>query len=89
MNRRPTDSPHAKPLADSLSTCVWWLLFVGGVAAGAAAGLVLALWLCGNAAGWTLAAGAFAAPALAAPAHCGFPHVHNAGWILLPGAACP
>ena len=77
MNRRPPDSPHVKPLADRLSTCVWWLPFVAGATTGAAAGLVLALWLVlpllprllpivvgwlgGKAAGWTLAALAGAA----------------------------
>ena len=71
MDRTPDRSPR-RPLHDRLIACLWWLTFLGGVAAGTAAGLVLALWLAlpplpgllllaacwlgGNAAGWRLAA---------------------------------
>ena len=72
MARTPHHPPQGHALRDRLLTCLWWLIFTGGVAAGAAAGLVLALWLAlpplpgllaivvgwlgGNAVGWTLAA---------------------------------
>jgi hypothetical protein len=64
-------------MLDRLLACLWWLVFLGGVGAGAAIGVVLALWLAlppllglpliaacwlgGNAAGWRLAARADAA----------------------------
>jgi hypothetical protein len=64
---------------DQLVACLWWLTFLGGAGAGAAIGVVLALWLAlpplpglllisacwlaGNAAGWRLADQADAAMA--------------------------
>ena len=72
MARTPHHPPQGHALRDRLLTCLWWLIFTGGVAAGTAAGLVLALWLAlptlsgiltlvagwlvGNAVGWNLAA---------------------------------
>jgi uncharacterized protein (DUF58 family) len=69
--------PQGGSPRDRLITCLWWLIFINGVATGTAIGLVLALWLvvpvppglvlivacwlAGNAAGWALATRADAA----------------------------
>jgi hypothetical protein len=77
MAHIPDGPPQVRTLIDRLIACLWWLIFLGGVGAGAATGVVLALWLAlpplpglllvaacwlaGNAAGWQLAARADAA----------------------------
>src|SRR5688572_26280447 len=45
MPRTPTGPPRGPAIFDRLIACLWWLVFLGGVGAGAAAGVVLALWL--------------------------------------------
>ena len=77
MAHIPDGPPQGHTMIDRLIACLWWLSFLGGVGAGVAAGVVLALWLAlsplpgllliaacrlaGNAAGWTVAARADAA----------------------------
>ena len=72
MDRSPNGPPQGLFLRDRLTACLWWLVFMGGVAGGTATGVVLALWmllsplpglllivacwLCGNVAGWRFAA---------------------------------
>lgn len=72
MDRTPNESPQRLLMLDRLLACLWWLVILGSVGAGAAIGVVLALWLAlpqlpgllliaacwltGNAAGWHLAA---------------------------------
>ena len=72
MDRSPNGPPQGLFLRDRLTACLWWLIFMGGVAGGTATGVVLALWmllsplpglllivacwLCGNVAGWRFAA---------------------------------
>jgi hypothetical protein len=71
MAHAPTGPQRSVSMLDHLVTCLWWLIFLGGVGAGAAVGIVLALWLTlsplpgllliaacwlvGNAAGWLVA----------------------------------
>ncbi len=71
MARTPTGPSFRRSVLDHLVACLWWLIFLGGVGAGTAIGVVLALWLVlpplpglllivacwliGNAAGWTAA----------------------------------
>src|SRR4051794_38815667 len=77
MARTPDGPPRGRSVIDRLIACLWWLIFLGGVGAGTAAGIILALrialpmlpglllivacWLGGNAAGWRLATRAGAA----------------------------
>ncbi len=72
LDRSPNGPPQGLSLRDRLIACLWWLIFMGGVAGGTATGVVLALWLllsplpglllivacwlCGNVAGWRFAA---------------------------------
>jgi hypothetical protein len=72
LDRSPNGPPQDSFLRDRLFACLWWLIFMGGVAGGTATGVVLALWLllsplpglllivacwlCGNVAGWRFAA---------------------------------
>jgi hypothetical protein len=71
MARTPTGPSERRSVLDHLVACLWWLIFLGCVGAGAAAGIALALWLdlpslpglllivacwlIGNAVGWTAA----------------------------------
>lgn len=77
MARTPTGPSERRFVLDHLVACFWWLLFLGGVGAGVAVGVILALWLtlpalpglflivacwiAGNTAGWWFAAWAEAA----------------------------
>jgi hypothetical protein len=71
VDHTPNGPQQGTTLRDRLATCLWWLLFMGSVAAGTAIGIMLTLWLllppltgllligacwlCGNVAGWRLA----------------------------------
>ena len=120
MSRTPTGSSTRLSVLDQLVACLWWLIFLGGVGAGAAVGVILALWLAlpplpglllivacwlaGNAAGWTVATRTTAClvrrfkqqpkrihtPHSGMPAQScgGFVRVGGIGWILSIGPAC-
>lgn len=77
MARTPTGPPRPHSSTERLIACLWWLVFLGGMGAGTAFGVVLAFWLAlpllpglllivacwlvGNAAGWRFASQADAA----------------------------
>lgn len=45
MDRSPNGPRQGSALRDRLVTCLWWLIFLGGVAGGTAIGVVLTLCL--------------------------------------------
>ena len=121
MAQTPTGPPRRISLLGHLAACLWWLIFLGGVGAGAAAGVILALWLAlpplpglllivacwlaGNAAGWTVATRTTAClvrrckkqpkrihtplSGMPAQSYGGFVRIGGIGWILAMGPACP